>query len=111
MEHETFIPGGYWDEREKEQASVLPADVDVAVLSEQDVDNLSGVQQQIVLNVSGLSCGGDSLLTPPVVSGETYFEVGQGAARHQVLQLLSGTRRTSLSGQFSTFDFMKYDFQ
>lgn len=71
--------------------SVLPADIDVAVLSEQDVGDLSAAEQQIVLDVSGLCCWGRFLLILPIFSGETHFQVIQGATGHKVLQFLSGT--------------------
>lgn len=66
--------------------SALPADIDVAVLSEQDVGDSLAAEQQIMLDVSGL------LLILPVFSGETHFQVVQGAAGHKVLKFLSGTK-------------------
>lgn len=39
-----------------QQKAALPADVDRAVPSEQDVDDLLGIEQQVVLNISGLCC-------------------------------------------------------
>lgn len=73
-------------------ASVLPADVDAALLSEQDVGHLSAVQLQVVLHVPAR--GAAALLRPlplrRVVPGERHLEVAQDAAGDEALQLLPG---------------------
>ncbi len=68
--------------------SVVPAHIDEAVLFEQDVSDVSAVQQQVVLDVSWRAGG----LLPLVVSGETHLEVAQSTAGHKALQLLSERR-------------------
>lgn len=78
--------------------SVLPADIEVAVLFEQDVSDVLAVKQQVVLHVSGSCCCGGVgglplLLLFLVISGEAHLELAQRTAGHKALQLLSGTRR------------------
>lgn len=63
-----------------------PADIEIALLFEQDAGDLFGIQEQVVLDISGAGLwqglrGG--------VSGEADSQVGQGAVGHKLLQLLS----------------------
>lgn len=71
--------------------SVLPTNVEATVLFEQDFGDLLAVKQQVVLDVSGSSCWGSTLLH--LISGETHLKVAQGTAGHKALQLLSGKRK------------------
>lgn len=80
-------------------ASVLPADVDGAVLFEQDVSDLLAVEQQVVLDVLCLGVGGLLRLLLRVVSGETHLEVAQSTAGHKALQLLSEQRWGGVAGK------------
>ena len=74
-----------------------PADIEVALLLEQDVGDLFGMKEHVVLDVSGAWLG---LGMGPLgdVSGEADFQVGQGAVPHKPLQLLpeEGTTNSSL---------------
>lgn len=104
-EHDTGKQGGFWDTQKSQKrpknplwrkvikpASFLPADIETAALSEQDVGDLLPVKQQIVLDVSRVCCWCNGLLRLPAISGETHFEVAQGAAGYKALQFFSGKR-------------------
>lgn len=69
-----------------------PTDIEVTVLFEQDISDVSAVKPQVVLDISGSCCYGSSFPLLLVISGKTHLEVVQGTARHKALQLLSGKR-------------------
>lgn len=111
QEHDTEMPGGHWDKckRERERTrstqselkllksvSGLPADIEIAVLSEQDISYSLAVKQQIVLDISGFFCWADGLLILPPISGEAHFEVAQSTAGHKALKLLPVKRARTL---------------
>lgn len=67
-----------------------PADVEVSILLEEEVGDVFGMEEQVVLDVSR-SCLG---LCPHLsVSRETHFQMGQGSFTHKPLQLLSGEKK------------------
>lgn len=68
--------------------SASPADVDAALLSEQEVGDASAVQLQALLDVSAGPLRPSPNLR--IIPGEGQLEVAQGAAGDEALQLLPG---------------------
>lgn len=91
--HSTWIKGEI-----RSSVPLLPADIEVTVLFEQDVSDVLAVKQQIVLDISGTCGWGGGVLVLPVVPGETHHEVVQDTSGHKALEFLSGTRQIASRG-------------
>jgi hypothetical protein len=66
-----------------------PADVEVSILLEEEVGEIFGMEEQVMLDVSRTCLG----LCPHLsVSRETHFQMVQGSFTHKPLQLLSGEK-------------------
>lgn len=91
--HSTRIKGEI-----RSSVPLLPADIEVTVLFEQDVSDVLAVKQQIVLDISGTCGWGGGVLVLPVVPGETHHEVVQDTSGHKALEFLSGTRQIASRG-------------
>lgn len=88
--HSTRIKGEI-----RSSVPLLPADIKVTVLFEQDVSDVLAVKQQIVLDISGTCGWGGGVLVLP---GETHHEVAQDTSGHKALEFLSGTRQIASRG-------------
>lgn len=92
----------YTDNRVERKLS--PADIDAAILSQQDVGDVPATAQQGMLDVSARRLWA-RVLWLGSISGETNLQVVQSTTGHEALQLLPENTSGESSGQLQTRNF------